>query len=99
MTGRGVAYAGAAASARTATTLFELGAVTRLYTGILLADAVQRHEVELDQPVSELMPAGVAIPTREGAVITLRELGNHASGLPRLPPSVAADAPDRFADY
>jgi CubicO group peptidase (beta-lactamase class C family) len=80
-------------------TLFELGAVTRIYTAILLADAVQRREVQLDQPVAELMPAGVAIPTREGAVITLRELANHASGLPKLPPGVLPDAPDPFAEY
>ena len=80
-------------------TLFELGTATKLYTSLLLADAVQRREVQLDQPVSDLMPAGVTIPTRDHAAITLRELATHSSGLPRLPPSIAATKPDPYAAY
>jgi D-alanyl-D-alanine-carboxypeptidase/D-alanyl-D-alanine-endopeptidase len=89
-------------------TLFEIGSVTKVYTSLLLADAVQRKEVDLDQPVSELLPPGVTVPTgaagqgnTPGAPITLRNLAVHNSGLPRLPPSLAAAPPnaDPYAKY
>jgi CubicO group peptidase (beta-lactamase class C family) len=70
------------------TTLFELGPVTKVYTSLLLADAVQRREVELDTPISDLLPPGVTVPVREKVAITLKHLALHTSGLPRLPPSL-----------
>jgi CubicO group peptidase (beta-lactamase class C family) len=82
--------------------LFELGTLTRVYTGLLLADAVQRREVELDAEVAEYLPPGVTVPTREKVAITLRHLALHGSGLPSLPPSIAAKAAavaDPFAGY
>ncbi len=71
-------------------TLFELGAVTKAYTGLILADAIQRREVQLDTPVTDLVPPGVTVPTLEKRPITLQELVIHTSGLPRVPPSLAA---------
>ncbi|MDX2091797.1 MAG: serine hydrolase domain-containing protein [Kofleriaceae bacterium] len=85
----------------TGTTLFELGSITKVYTSLLLADAVQRREVALDAPVAELLPPGVPVPTRDKTAITLEHLAVHASGLPRLPPSLlaAANKPDPYAGY
>jgi len=82
-------------------TIFEIGAVTKVYTALLLADSVQRREVSLDQPVSELLPPGVTAPTRDQKVITLHQLVNHGSGLPALPPSVVqtANAADPLAGF
>jgi CubicO group peptidase (beta-lactamase class C family) len=71
------------------TTLFEIGPVTKIYTSLLLADAVQRREVDLDTPIAELLPPGVTVPTRDKVVITLKHLALHSAGLPRLPPSFA----------
>ena len=83
------------------TTLFEIGPVTKIYTSLLLADAVQRREVDLDTPVAELLPPGVTVPIRDKVVITLKHLGLHSSGLPRLPPSLVAHSadPDPYAGY
>lgn len=83
----------------TGSTLFEIGSVTKVYTGLLLADAVQRREVSLDTPLSELLPPGVPAPTRDKAAITLRHLSLHSAGLPRLPPSLTAPGPDPYAGY
>jgi len=80
-------------------TLFELGSVTKVYTSLLLADSIQRREVTLDQPVAELLPTGVSVPTREGVAITLKHLALHSSGLPRIPLSVLPNAPDPYAHY
>jgi CubicO group peptidase (beta-lactamase class C family) len=83
----------------TGDTLFEIGSITKVYTGLMLADAVQRREVELDTPLAELVPPGVTVPTRENAVITLRHLALHSSGLPRLPASIKPDATDPYGKY
>ena len=82
-------------------TLFELGPVTAVYTCLVFADAVQRREIELDAPLAELLPMGVTAPIRDKVAITLKQLALHSSGLPPLPPSIAArgDAPDPFAGY
>ena len=83
----------------TGTTLFEIGSVTKVFTGLLLADAVQRREVTLDSPVSELLPPGITVPTKDKAPITLKHLMLHSSGLPRLPPSLLKPTPDPYAGY
>jgi serine-type D-Ala-D-Ala carboxypeptidase/endopeptidase len=80
-------------------TLFELGAVTKVYTGLLLADSVQRREVNLDTPVAELLPTGVTVPTRDKLAITLRQLALHSSGLPPLPPSLRVDVDNPYGMY
>jgi len=83
----------------TADTLFELGSVTKIYTGLLLADAVQKKEVELDTALAELMPPGVTVPTKDKTVITLRHLVLHSAGLPRLPPSIVSTSPNPYGAY
>ena len=82
-------------------TLFELGAITKAYTGLLLADAVQRREVQLDTPVSDLVPPGVTVPVKDKRAITLHALVLHSSGLPRVPPSLMSrgSAADPYAGY
>lgn len=84
----------------TGATLYELGSVTKVYTGLLLADAVQRREVALDSPLSELVPPGITVPTRDKTPITLRHLALHSSGLPRMPASLLQqEKPDPYAGY
>src|SRR3569623_627021 len=80
-------------------TLFELGSVTKVYTALLLADSVQRREVTLDEPVADLLPTGVSVPTKDGVAITRKHLALHSSGLPRLPPSIIPAAADPYAHY
>lgn len=72
----------------TAATAFELGSVTKTMTGMLLADAVSRGRVRLDQPVGEFLPA---LRATDAAPISLAELASHRSGLPRLPREDAGD--------
>ena len=81
-------------------TIFEIGSITKVFTGILLADMVGRGEVRLDQPVAELLPKSVGVPSRNGRVITLGDLSSQISGLPRLPDNMRpADSANPYADY
>lgn len=72
-------------------TLFEIGSITKVFTGLLLADAVVRREVALETPLQDLLPASVRVPSRDGSPILLRHLATHTSGLPRSPRSTLAD--------
>lgn len=67
--------------------LFEIGSITKVYTGLLLADAIQRREIDLEAPVADYLPPGVSLPTRDKIAITIRHLALHTAGLPPLPPS------------
>jgi serine-type D-Ala-D-Ala carboxypeptidase/endopeptidase len=66
-------------------TVWEIGSITKVFTGLLLAIAVVRGEVTLDTPVRELLPTGTKVPNRDGVEITLEHLTTHRSGLPRSP--------------
>jgi serine-type D-Ala-D-Ala carboxypeptidase/endopeptidase len=80
--------------------VFEIGSITKTFTGILLADKVLKKEVALDDPLQKYLPAGVTAPTRNGGVITLVHLSNHTSSLPRMPANFRpADPSNPFADY
>jgi serine-type D-Ala-D-Ala carboxypeptidase/endopeptidase len=74
-----------------ADTVFEIGSVTKVFTSLLLAEAVRRGEVELGSPLRDLVPAGVRVPDRDGRQITLEQLATHTSGLPRSPLRWAAE--------
>lgn len=64
-------------------TLYQIGSVTKTFTGLLLADMVEEGLVSLDTTVGELAPDGVEL-SDDTAGITLRELATHTSGLPRI---------------
>ncbi len=83
-----------------ASTLFEIGSITKVFTGTLLAEMAARREVALDDPVQRYLPDGVTMPTRNGAEIRLIDLATHRSGLPRLPGNMdPADPSNPYADY
>lgn len=81
-------------------TIFEIGSISKTFTGLLLAEAVTRGEVRFDEPVAKLLPKGTRVPSRDGREITLLELSTHRSGLPRLPGNLSpANPDDPYADY
>ena len=63
-------------------TVFELASVGKVFTGILLAQAVMNGEVQLEDPISMYLPEGVTAPEYAGRSITLLDLATHTSGLP-----------------
>ena len=82
-----------------ADTVFEIGSITKVFTSLLLSDAVERGEVSLSDPVSRYLPATVKVPQR-GRAITLGDLASHVSGLPRLPANMRSRDPrNPYADY
>ncbi|QJW98759.1 serine hydrolase domain-containing protein [Frigoriglobus tundricola] len=83
-------------------TLFEIGSVTKALTGVLLADAVARKEVGLDDPANTHLPADLKIRSKPDRPVTLLHLATHRSGLPVQPPLLGLTARNRanpYADY
>lgn len=73
---------------------FEIGSVSKALNGLLLAQALQRGEVALDDPVTQHLDWSLPVGA-DATPITLRHLATHTSGWPRLPagfePTTATD--------
>lgn len=70
------------------TTIFEIGSITKIFTGTLLADLVRGGVVRLDDPVQRYLPDNFAVPRRDDRSISLLHLATHTSSLPRVPASL-----------
>jgi len=79
--------------------IYEIGSMTKTFTGLLLAQMAEQGKVKLDEPVRELLPAGtVAKP--EGQEITLLDLATQRSGLPAMPDNIGLEnLAQPYADY
>lgn len=83
-----------------ASTVFEIGSISKVFTALVLADMVRTGDVALDDPVAKYLPATVTVPARNGRQITLLDLATQSSGLPRLPTNLAPKDPaNPYADY
>ncbi len=77
---------------------FEIGSITKVFVGLLLAEAARRRELRLDDAVEEVLGQ----PLRDVAGQPLRwvDLATHRSGLPRLPANLRpARETDPYVDY
>ena len=83
------AYEGwsAAGALPDADTVFEIGSITKAFTGVLLADMHLRGEVSLDDPLSHHLDRHA--PSWRAREPTLLELATHRSGLPNTPGPLA----------
>ncbi len=79
--------------------IFEIGSVTKTFTGLALAQMVQQKKVRFDEPVRHLLPPGT-VTKPASSEITLLDLAIHRSGLPSLPDNFKpSDITNLFADY
>jgi D-alanyl-D-alanine-carboxypeptidase/D-alanyl-D-alanine-endopeptidase len=81
-------------------TVFEIGSISKTFTAILFQAMVDRGELGLDDPAQKYLPETVKMPSRNGKLVTLRQLATHTSGLPRLPSNMNPKYPQNpYADY
>lgn len=66
---------------------FEIGSITKTFTGMLLARLVDEGVVRLDQRLADSLPPGIEL-SADMQSITLEQLATHTAGLPRLPPGM-----------
>lgn len=72
----------------TGATMFEIGSITKAFTGTLLADLVRAGKCQLDDPAQKYLPATLQLPRRDNRDITLLHLATHTSSLPVQPPNL-----------
>jgi len=77
---------------------FEIGSITKTFTATLLAYYVNSGRIKLSDPVTKFLPDSVAA-NPELQSITLLNLSNHTSGLPRLPDNLVSHASDPLNPY
>jgi CubicO group peptidase (beta-lactamase class C family) len=86
-------------------TLFEIGSMTKAFTGTLLADQVRAGAVRLDDSAQKYLSEGLVLPRRDDRDITLLHLATHTSSLPVQPPTIVSfalstkDPKNPYAEY
>lgn len=78
--------------------IFEIGSVTKVFTGIALAKLEADGLVALDDCIGQHLPKDVGLASA-AEPITLRQLATHTSGLPRLPDNLGAVCKDEANPY
>ncbi len=99
-----IAIAGKAPEAKGAlpeNMLFEIGSITKVFTGLLLAQAVVEKKVTLETTIGSVLGPDLTFADPRVAAITLKQLSTHTSGLSRLPRNAAAGMveSDPYANY
>lgn len=81
-------------------TMYEIGSITKAFTGLLLAEMSLKNELSCNDPISKFLPKAIKIPVRNGREITLLNLVANRSGLPREPFNLdPKNLDNRFQDY
>jgi CubicO group peptidase (beta-lactamase class C family) len=80
-------------------TLFEIGSITKVFTGTILGKLAAEGRVKLDDPVQAIFGTAMMMPKAKRP-ITLVDLATHSSGLPRMPSNFKPKDPGNpYADY
>ncbi|MCB0278147.1 MAG: serine hydrolase [Calditrichaeota bacterium] len=66
-------------------TIFEIGSVTKTFTGVLFAEMILRGEVKANDRLQDYLPARAHAPSYNRKHIRLINLVNHSSSLPHNP--------------
>jgi CubicO group peptidase (beta-lactamase class C family) len=83
--------------------IFEIGSISKTFTGILLAQAVLDKKLSLEDDIRKYLPAACAGLELDGKPVLVKHLSNHTSGLPRLTDDLATtpgyNEEDPYAHY
>jgi len=74
-------------------TVFEIGSVTKTFTGLLLAQAIMEGRVRDTDPIRLHLPPGVLAGDSPLAWVSWLDLASHASGLPEAPSNLPSKDP------
>lgn len=79
--------------------VFEIGSITKTFTGTMLAKLVRDGKVDPNEPIKNILPVRMNQSSLNGKEITLVHLANHTSGLPFEPSNVKNDKNHPFDPY
>ncbi|MFH1118323.1 MAG: serine hydrolase domain-containing protein [Bacteroidota bacterium] len=64
---------------------FEIGSITKTFTATMLAKLVYEGLIDLNEPVSNILPCKLKQDEVNGQRVTILQLANHTSGFPKEP--------------
>jgi len=89
--------------------IFEIGSITKTFTGALMVDQIKKGNMDLETPIINYFPAKDEINTNNVKAVTLKHLVTHTSGLNEgpfqiVPPFLKAkfsakDNPYKFVNW
>lgn len=85
----------------TGTTLFQIGSITKTFTGTLIMHLVEQGKVALDTPVRTYLPDFKVVDDAAAAQVTVRQLMTHVAGWEGdlfLDTGPGADALEKYVD-
>lgn len=65
--------------------IFEIGSISKPFTGILLQTMIAEGKISMDDPVNKFLPKDKQLPKVKDKDIIIRQLVTHTSCLPRMP--------------
>lgn len=74
-------------------TVFEIGSITKVFTGLLLAQAVMADKLRITDPIADYLPAGTVTRGTPLAAVSFLDLATHTSGLPPNPDNLPSKDP------
>jgi CubicO group peptidase (beta-lactamase class C family) len=80
-----------------ATTAFQIGSISKVFTASLLQSLSDEGVVAMDATLGELIGSSIALSPSVQSV-TLRQLATHTSGFPRIPKSIGAKVTNMAGD-
>jgi D-alanyl-D-alanine-carboxypeptidase/D-alanyl-D-alanine-endopeptidase len=63
--------------------IYEIGSISKTFTAILLAQMALEGQLKIEDTAQNYLPSSVKMPVRANQQITLGQLSDHTSGLPR----------------
>jgi D-alanyl-D-alanine-carboxypeptidase/D-alanyl-D-alanine-endopeptidase len=82
-----------------ADSIFQIGSITKTFTGLALAQLAAQRKVTLNEPLRPILFPDIAAKST-GTEITLLDLATHRSGLPSVPDNLDPKDPGNpFANY
>ncbi|HVO74597.1 MAG TPA: serine hydrolase domain-containing protein [Ignavibacteriaceae bacterium] len=79
--------------------IFEIGSITKTFTGTILAKLVYDKRINLNDPIQKFLPFKLKQNSLNGEEIKIVNLAGHTSGLPREPDDVQENQGHRYNPY
>lgn len=81
-------------------TIYEIGSITKAFTGTLLGDMVARGLIDVEAPLQDFLPADVKLRLYKDHPVKLVDVASQSSGLPRMPSNMSPNDPKNpYIDY
>lgn len=84
----------------TGNSIYQIGSVTKVFTGYLLANFVTQKAISLDEPVADFFPESIRFPKSQSELdITIKEIATHSAEFPRYPANLQRIDPNPIRGY